>query len=211
MRLNNFAYFFIFFCGVGKYLLQSESKVYYKVGQLFFITKWGKLCYKVGQLAIYKYFSYYKVGQVLLQSGAGITKWGIITKWCMTVSRPLPMGVNKKVISLMKDEMGGNIIKEFVTLNPKVYAYKYIREGVIKEDKKCEGVKRSVVLNNLSLNDYMHTLNTDEIKIVKQNLIRSKNHNVKTIVEEKRAFSTKNDKRIMINNIKSVAIGSIYE
>ena len=57
----------------------------------------------------------------------------------------------------------------------------------------------------------MHTLNTDEIKFVNQNLIRSKNHNVKTIVEEKRAFSTKNDKRVMIDNIKSVAIGSIYE
>ena len=42
------------------------------------------------------------------------------------IDRPLPMGMNKKVISLMKDEMGGSIIKEFITLNPKVYAYTYI-------------------------------------------------------------------------------------
>ena len=63
------------------YKLKSS---FFKARQLFFITKWGKLYYKVGQLAIYKYFSYYKVGQVLLQSGAGITKWGIITKWCIT-------------------------------------------------------------------------------------------------------------------------------
>ena len=124
------------------------------------------------------------------------------------VDRPLPIGINKKVIGLMKDEMGGNIIKEFVTLNPKVYAYKYIKEGVVKEDKKCKGVKRSVVLNNLSFNDYINTLKTDEIKIVKQNLIRSKNHNLKTIVEDKRALSTKNDKRVMIDNIKSLAIGN---
>ena len=124
-----------------------------------------------------------------------------------TVDRPLPMGINKKVISLMKDEMGGNIIKEFVTLNPKVYAYKYIKDDVINEDKKCKGIKRSVVLNNLSFDNYIHTLNTNENKIVKQNLIRSKNHDIKTIVEEKRAFSTKNDKRIMINNIESIAIG----
>ena len=36
---------------------------------------------------ITKWIRYYKVGQVLLQSGAGITKWGIITKWCITAPR----------------------------------------------------------------------------------------------------------------------------
>ena len=57
------------------------------------------------------------------------------------VKRPLLMGKNKKVIGLMKDELGGEIITEFVTLRPKTYSY---LTDDSKEDKKAKGTKKSV-------------------------------------------------------------------
>ena len=58
------------------------------------------------------------------------------------VNRPLPTGKNKKVIGLMKDELGGKIITEFVTLRPKTYSY---LTDDCKEDKKAKGTKKCVI------------------------------------------------------------------
>ena len=56
-----------------------------------------------------------------------------------TVERPLPMGKNKKIIGLMKDELGGRIMKEFIGLIPKYYSY-VTDDGKI--DKKAKGTKK---------------------------------------------------------------------
>ena len=58
------------------------------------------------------------------------------------VNRPLPTGKNKKVIGLMKDELGGKIITEFVTLMPKTYSF-LTHDG--KEDKKAKGTTKCII------------------------------------------------------------------
>ena len=54
------------------------------------------------------------------------------------VNRPLPTGKNKKVIGLMKDELGGKIITEFIILRPKTYSFLTYDD---KEDKKAKGTR----------------------------------------------------------------------
>ena len=52
----------------------------------------------------------------------------VVEKWFGTSNydedkRPLPIGKNKQVISLFKDELGGRIMIEFVGLRSKTHAY----------------------------------------------------------------------------------------
>ena len=64
------------------------------------------------------------------------------------VDRPLPTGKNKKVIGLMKDEFGGKIITEFITLRPKAYTY---LTGDGKEDKNAKGTKKCIIKRMIKL------------------------------------------------------------
>ena len=64
------------------------------------------------------------------------------------VDRPLPEGKNKKVIGLMKDQLGGKMMTEFVTLRPKTYSY-LLDDG--NNDKKAKGTKKCVIKKYLSL------------------------------------------------------------
>ena len=48
-----------------------------------------------------------------------VQKWFDSSNYDEDDKRPLPIGKNKKVISLFKDELGGKIMKEFVGLEQK--------------------------------------------------------------------------------------------
>ena len=69
--------------------------------------------------------------------------------------RPLPIGKNKKVPGLFKDELGGKIITEVVAIRPKTYAY-LIDDG--SEHKKAEGIKKCVIKRKLMFQNYKDCL-----------------------------------------------------
>ena len=107
--------------------------------------------------------------------------------------RPLPVGLNKKVIGLMKDELGGKIMTEFVALRPKLYSYKKL-DGL--EDNKCKRIKKCVVKKTLTLQDYKTCLFNDSTEYRSQLMFRSSKHEVRTIEVNKVALNRVDNKRI---------------
>ena len=95
---------------------------------------------------------------------------------CSSIERPLPRGKNKKVIGLMKDELGGKIMTEFVGLRAKTFSY-LIDDG--SEDNKAEGTKKCVIKRKLKFENYKHCLQAaqlqNKIKYLEKNKIDTDN------------------------------------
>ena len=104
------------------------------------------------------------------------------------------MGLNKKVIGLMKDELGGEIMTEFVTLRPKMYAYK----TGSAELKKCKEIKKCVVRKTISFEDHKNCLLGGDPSYRSQLMFRSSKHEVRTLEVNKLALSRDDDRRITV-------------
>ena len=94
-------------------------------------------------------------------------------------NRPLPIEENKKVIDLMKDELGGKIMTEFVALRAKMYVYRKIDKEV--EEKCCKGTKKCVVSEGLTFDDHKTCLFHGETIYRGQMLFENKKHEVYTV------------------------------
>ena len=131
-------------------------------------------------------------------------------------ARPLPIGENRKVIGLMKDELGGKIMTEFVALRPKLYAYRKL-DGA--EDKKCKGIKKCVVKKTLDFDDYkVCHFNPVGVSIYRSQLMfRNRKHEVHTVEVNKIALNRNDDKRItkkdgvsmLVHGLKSLCWNSL--
>ena len=112
-------------------------------------------------------------------------------------NQPLPVGLNKKVIGLMKDELGGEIMTEFITLRPKMYAYK----TGSAESKKCTGIKKCIIKKTMSFKDYKNCLFNGNQSYRSQLLFRSLKHEVRTLEVNKLALSRDDDKKITVDGM----------
>ena len=62
------------------------------------------------------------------------------------LDRRLPKGKNKKVIGLVKVELGGKIMRQFLGIRAKTYSYLIDDDS---EDKKAKGTKKCVTKRKL--------------------------------------------------------------
>ena len=97
----------------------------------------------------------------------------------------------------MKDELGGEIITEFVTLRPKTYSY---LTDDSKEDKKTKGTKKCIIKKMIKFDDYKKCLLNDKMILKSQQRFISNKHDVYTENINKIALSNDYDKRIVSSN-----------
>ncbi|XP_050064242.1 uncharacterized protein LOC126553102 [Aphis gossypii] len=101
-----------------------------------------------------------------------------------------------------KDELKSEILLEFITLRPKLYAYKTNKDEV----KRAKGVKKYVINNHMKFDEYLNILNAYINNSASQqlcksmNFIQSKHHFVYSKSIDKIALSANDDKRIIMRD-----------
>ena len=99
---------------------------------------------------------------------------------------------------LFKDELGGKIMKQFVGLRAKTWAYLLDDDS---EHKKAKGTKKkkkkkSVIKRGLMFKNYTDCLLNDKTILKSQQRFKSECHNVYTEQINKIALSSNDDKRL---------------
>ena len=94
----------------------------------------------------------------------------------------------------MKDELGGEIITEFIALRPKTYSYLTDNDKI---DKKAKGTKNYVIKKMIKFDDNKRCLLNDKVIIKSQHRFISNKHDVYTGDVNKTALSNDDDKRIV--------------
>ena len=114
------------------------------------------------------------------------------------VDRPLPTGNNKKVIGLMKDELGGRIMTEFLALRPKAYANQIddYNDDYDNKLKKAKGTKKYMIKRELKFNNYKDCLLNNKVVLKSQQRFRGEKHDVYTENVNKIERSSNDDKRL---------------
>ena len=142
-----------------------------------------------------------------------VEKWFDTSNYDKNDKRPLPIGKNKKVPGLFKNELGGKIIIEVVAVRRKTYGY-IADDGI--EHKKAKGTKKCVIKWEIMFENYTDCLLKNKNIYRSQERFKSYNHDVYTEEVNKIALSTNDDKRLQTyDKIKTYPNGTnafkVYE
>ena len=177
---------------LGMSILDISKRLMYEFWYGYVKPKYGdraKLCYTDTD----SFVIYIKTEDFYKDIANDVEKWFDTSNYDESDKRPLPIGKNKKVIGLFKDELGGKIITEFVALRAKAYAYS-MEDGT--EHKKAKGTKKCEIKHELMFENYKDCLFNDKIILKSQQVFRSDSHEVYTEEINKIILSSNDDKRL---------------
>ena len=122
-----------------------------------------------------------------------VERWFDTSNYGKNDKRLLPIGKNKKVIGLFKDELGRKIMIEVVANRAKTYAYLLDDDSEIK---KAKGVKRCVIKCRLMCEHYKDPLFNNKIIMRTQMRFKSDYHDMYTEEINKIMLNYTDDKRL---------------
>ena len=135
---------------LGMSILDISKTLMYEFWYDYINPKYGdraKICYADTD----SFIIYIKTEDLFEDISNDVKRWFDTSNYDEKNKRALPIGKNKKVLGLFKDELGGKIITEVVTLRAKTYAYLidgYDGDDDYKKNKKInkkpKGTKKCV-------------------------------------------------------------------
>ena len=119
---------------------------------------------------------------------------------------PLFSTANKKIIGKSKDELGGQLLTEFIGIRPKMYSY-------VGEDsgKRAKGVKKSVLRKSITHEDYRSCLLDKKVYTCDMPGLRSRAHTIYGETVHKVALAPLDTKRYILDDgISTLAFGHAH-
>ena len=177
---------------LGMSILDISKILMYEFWYNCIIPKHGdraKLCYT----DTYSFIIYIKTEDFFEDISNNVEKWFDTSNYNKNDKIPLPIGKNKKVPALFKDELGGKIITEFVALRPKTYSY---LDDNCNKHKKAKGTKKCVIKQKIMFQNFKDCLFNNKNVYRSQQRFKSYNHDVYTEEVNKIALSSNGDKKL---------------
>ena len=177
---------------LGMSILDISKILMYEFWYNYIIPKYGdkaKLCYTDTDSFIINI----KTEDFFEDISNDVERWFDTSNYDKNDKRPLPIGKNKKVPGIFKDELGGKIIAEFVGLRPKTYAYLMDDSN---EHKKGKGTKRCVIKQKIMFGNYKNCLFNNKAVYRSQQRFKNHYHGLYTEEVNKIALSSNDDKRL---------------
>ena len=185
---------------LGQVILDISKALMYEFWYDYIKLKYGekaKLCY----MDTDSFIIHIETEDFYKDISSDVNKWFDTSNYNKNDKRPLPIGINKKVIGMFKDKLGGKIMEKLCGPRSKAYSYlidcyddDYNKNKII--NKKAKGTKKCVIKHTLKFKGYYDSVFENETILRSQLRFKSDHHNVSTEEINKITISSNDDKRL---------------